>query len=82
MPQFPVGRIAAGYRKGPYRFEQMRFKAVRPLPDSKNQTGVVGNRLPVAESTYPFAKSLPGSKADALVPICHILFDCQSALFR
>lgn|GEM_PF-746198 len=82
MPQFPVGRIAAGYRKGPYRFEQMRFKAVRPLPVCKNQCGVVGNRVPMSESTYRFGMYVPGSKADALVPICHILFDCQSALFR
>ena len=29
-----------------------------------------------------FGMYVPGSKADALVPICHILFDCQSALFR
>lgn len=82
MPQFPVGRIAAGYRKGAYRFEQMRFKAVRPLPVCKNQCGVVGDRVLMSESTYRFGMYVPGSKADALVSICHILFDCQSALFR
>ena len=50
--------------------------------DVGGHDGVVGDRVPMSESTYRFGMYVPGSKADALVPICHILFDCQSALFR